>query len=210
MEKSKCTLPALKIATIYAIFGGLWILLSDKLLGLMVPDMNTYATIQTWKGWLYIAVTALLIFCLSRRSHRELAAAQKELEVSERRYRMSTDAAQVGTWEWDVPTGDLILNAQYIRTLGYDGDKFPPVLASWEALLHPRDKDRVLDALNAHLRGETEEFESRHRLLAGDGHWKWFIDRGRVFLRDENGAPLKAIGVQMPLHGDNELTGEAA
>jgi len=210
MSQSKFTLPALKIATIYAIFGGLWILLSDKLLGLLVTDLNTYATIQTWKGWLYIVVTALLIFHLSRQSHRKLAEAQNELEISEQRYRMSTDAAQVGTWEWDVPTGDLILNEQYLRTLGYAGENFPPILASWEALIHPKDKTRVFEALNAHLRGETEEFESRHRLLAGDGRWKWFIARGRVFSRSEDGKPLKAIGIQMPLYDEDKMTGEAA
>jgi len=210
MNKCNCTLPAIKIAAVYALFGGLWILLSDKLLGVLVTDLGTYAAIQTWKGWLYIAVTALLIFHLIRQSLRNLAEAREELEVNERRYRMATDAAQVGTWEWDVPTGDLILNDQYIRALGYEGKHFPPVLASWEALLHPKDKARVLEALNTHLRGGSYEFESRHRLLTGDGRWKWFMARGRVFLRGNDGAPLKAIGVQMPLYDDEERTGEAA
>ena len=200
---------ALKSALIYAIFGGLWILLSDKLLGLLTTDLDTYARLQTWKGWLYIAVTGLLVFQLIRRELNELAAAHDELAVSEQRYRMATRAARIGTWEWDIPTGDLTLNEEYARPLGYEPGRFPPTMTNWEALIHPDDKPRVMAAVQAHMRGETEEYTTRYRMLALDGNWKHVLDRGRVFLRAEDGTPLKAVGVQIALDpSDEDCTGQ--
>ena len=195
---------ALKSALIYVIFGGLWILLSDKLLGLLTSDLDTYARLQTWKGWLYIAVTGLLVFLLIRRELSGLAAAHEELTVSEQRYRMATRAARIGTWEWDIPTGDLTLNEEYARPLGYKPGQFPPTLTNWEALIHPDDKPRVLIAVNAHLQGKTEEYATRYRMLTLDGRWIRVLDRGRIFLRAEDGTPLKAVGVQIALDPSDE------
>ncbi|MEF2230278.1 MAG: PAS domain-containing protein [Pseudodesulfovibrio sp.] len=203
-QKTHTTVTAFKSALIYAIFGGLWILLSDKLLGLLAPDMETYATLQTWKGWFYIALTALLVFHLTRRELRALATAHEALVISENRYRMATRAARVGTWEWDIPSGDLILNEEYVRPLGYEPGHFPPTLANWEALIHPDDKPRVLAAVQAHLRGQTGEYAARYRMLTRDGHWKRVLDQGQVFLRGADGAPLKAVGVQIVLAPSDE------
>ncbi|MEF2230089.1 MAG: PAS domain-containing protein [Pseudodesulfovibrio sp.] len=193
------TLAALKSALIYAIFGGLWILLSDKLVGLLTTDLDTYATLQTWKGWLFIAVTGLLVFFLTRRELMEQDKVTQALAISEKRYRMATRAARIGTWEWDIPTGDLILNEQYSRSLGYEPGQFAPTLTNWEALIHPDDKPRVLAAVQAHLRGESGEYSARYRLLTRDRHWERVMDRGQVFLLDEKGEPLKAVGVQISL-----------
>jgi len=197
-------LAAFKSALIYVIFGGLWILLSDKLLGLLTTDLGTYAMLQTWKGWLFIAVTGLLVFLLTRRELMEQDKVTRALAISEKRYRMANRAARIGTWEWDIPTGDLILNEQYSRTLGYEPGQFAPTLTNWEALIHPDDKSRVLAAVQAHLRGEIGEYSAQYRLLTRDGHWKRVMDRGQIFLLDDKGEPSKAVGVQISLADQDE------
>lgn len=57
----------LKVAGIYALAGGVWILFSDRALEIMVYDSGVMSRIQTIKGWLYVLVTALLVYCLVRR-----------------------------------------------------------------------------------------------------------------------------------------------
>ncbi len=67
MKRSKNLLSApVAIASIYFIFGFIWILLSDSILAGIFPDFEMYAHIQTFKGWIYVAVTTLLIFFLVR------------------------------------------------------------------------------------------------------------------------------------------------
>lgn len=57
---------AILIAVIYAIFGVLWILLSDMLLEQIIPDAENYKHFQTYKGWFYILITTLMVYSLIR------------------------------------------------------------------------------------------------------------------------------------------------
>ncbi len=57
---------AVFIAVIYAIFGVLWILLSDILLEQIIPDGEKYKHFQTYKGWFYILITTFMVYVLIR------------------------------------------------------------------------------------------------------------------------------------------------
>src|SRR6185369_1104664 len=60
-------LPALTIAFIYAAFAALWILLSDKAVAWLLSDPTSILMASTLKGWLFVAVTAFLLYVLMRR-----------------------------------------------------------------------------------------------------------------------------------------------
>ena len=55
---------ALVGALVYFVLGCLWIAFSDAALGWFVPDPAEAARLQTWKGWFYVSVTALLVWAL--------------------------------------------------------------------------------------------------------------------------------------------------
>ena len=48
----------------YIIVGGLWILFSDKLLSYFIRDPDLLTRLQTFKGWFYVIVTAVLFYIL--------------------------------------------------------------------------------------------------------------------------------------------------
>lgn len=196
---SQYIVPALKTALIYAVFGGLWIVLSDRLLGLMVTDLETYATIQTYKGWLYILITAGLVYHLSLYHLKKAIELQQEAELGEERYEMALSGADVGLWDWNITTGDVVFSKEYTSMLGYDNASFPPIYQSWEALVHPDDKPDVLQIVQAHLDGKTENFSMEFRMLTADKTWKWIQARGKVSQRDEDGNPARCIGVHIDL-----------
>ncbi len=54
----------------YALFGILWITLSDYFLLLLIPDRNLLSHVQTYKGWLFIIITSVLLFYLIRENRR--------------------------------------------------------------------------------------------------------------------------------------------
>lgn len=197
--------PALKAAAIYAIFGGLWILLSDKVLNLLVTDMDTYAAIQTYKGWAYIFITALLVFKVFHSYAKESMAVQEQLRIQEERHKLAMRNSNIGTWDWDIENGDAIFNEEYTQMLGYDVDNFPPIYESWEATLHPDDKDEALERLAAHFSGETEEYVMEFRMLTSEKKWKWILGRGKVCSRGENGRPLRMVGTHMDLTQQKKL-----
>ena len=57
---------AVSISVIYAIFGVFWILLSDRFLEKIIPDLENYKLFQTYKGWFYIFITTLMVYILIR------------------------------------------------------------------------------------------------------------------------------------------------
>jgi signal transduction histidine kinase/CheY-like chemotaxis protein len=48
----------------YVIIGGLWILFSDKILNYFISDPNLLTEIQTFKGWFYVIITAILFYII--------------------------------------------------------------------------------------------------------------------------------------------------
>lgn len=57
-----------RIIAAYVIIGGLWILFSDKILNYFISDPRLLTRIQTFKGWFYVIITAIL-FYLILKSH---------------------------------------------------------------------------------------------------------------------------------------------
>ena len=80
---------ALVAAAIYLLIGGTWIALSDQVLSALVDDSATLTTYQTYKGWAFVAVMALLAYLLMSRIGRQLCA----LRESER--RLAEDEAAI-------------------------------------------------------------------------------------------------------------------
>jgi PAS domain S-box-containing protein len=77
----------LRIAILYAIFGGLWILFSDSLLDKLITDHTLYARFQTYKGWFFVAASATLIFYLVKQEIARRNEVDEKLRESEKQYR---------------------------------------------------------------------------------------------------------------------------
>jgi two-component system sensor histidine kinase/response regulator len=119
-----------RIVLIYAIVGALWILLSDHAVEALFDDPAFIVKASMAKGWLFIAVTALLLYVLMRRmvAHteaihlRELQAQsehRKALHESEQRFHDIVMAA--GDWVWEVDTDGRFTYASdsVLTLLGY-------------------------------------------------------------------------------------------
>jgi succinate dehydrogenase/fumarate reductase cytochrome b subunit len=62
---------ALQVVLVYALFAGLWILFTDTGLGWLFKDPDQLVLASTIKGWLFVAVTALLLFGFIRHRLRQ-------------------------------------------------------------------------------------------------------------------------------------------
>ncbi|MGA9348659.1 MAG: GAF domain-containing sensor histidine kinase [Anaerolineae bacterium] len=87
----KLTDTSFKIIAIYAIIGGLWILFSDQLLAALVSDPVTFTRLGMLKGWLYVFVTAGLLYVLIRRAEEaQRASEQQHRQMLEQRVEART------------------------------------------------------------------------------------------------------------------------
>ena len=76
-----------RTSAIYLVIGALWILFSDYALLLLTKNNHLlFQTLQTYKGWFFILITALLLFFLLRSQVRQM-------ESTEEQYRLLADNA---------------------------------------------------------------------------------------------------------------------
>lgn len=99
-----------------------------------------------------------------------------------------------GIWDWQVNTGEVYFSPRFCEMLGYAPDELPQVLSSWTGNVHPDDLPWVLDAVQRHFAGETERYETTHRVRNKAGEWLWILDRGEVVRWSAEGKPLRMVG----------------
>jgi PAS domain S-box-containing protein len=129
----------------------------------------------------------------------ERLRSETELAESRQRLKLALQGADLGLWDWDVITGKVIFNERLTEMVGYRVDELEPHVNTWENLIHPDDLEEAKGKLMAHLRGETEFFESEHRARHKNGKWLWIMDRGAVVKRDGDGHPLRAAGTHLDI-----------
>jgi PAS domain S-box-containing protein len=157
----------------------------------------------------YVLLYALLVagscagmLLLQRRQRAadgaQLAHRERERRDAER-LAVALQGAELGLWDLDLRTGVSTVNARWCEMLGIAPFAHDEAGACWRALLHPDDRDRVVAAQDAHVRGETAAFEQVYRMRHADGRWLWILDRGRVIERDAQGRALRIAGTHMDM-----------
>ncbi len=116
------------------------------------------------------------------------------LKGDRERYAFALEGANDGLWDWNVATGAVWYSERWQTMLGYRPGELPHLFSSWEKLVHPEDKQGVLDALERHRSGLSADYEAEHRLWHKEGRWVWILTRGKVVSRDAHGKPLRAVG----------------
>jgi len=120
---------------------------------------------------------------------RRAEDAQRE---SEERLRLTLDAGQVGTWDWDIPADRVAWSARVYEFHGLTPGTFGGRVADFAALIHPDDRDRVAEAIRRAVE-EGEPYSGEFRIVRPTGEVRWIATHGRV-LRDAAGRPLRMIG----------------
>ncbi|MBU1003481.1 MAG: PAS domain-containing protein [Proteobacteria bacterium] len=206
--KRQWIIPALKSAALYALLGGLWILLSDKALALLVPNHETYILLQTWKGWFYILITAILVFALLSKDLKQSFDQQEEIRLSQERLQFALDAVRDGVWDWNLRTDEVYFSPGYTAMLGYpDNSEFSNVDA-WVDRLHPDDKPNALKVSQNCIEGRIDRFAMEFRMRTRDGQWCWILGRGTVVARDHTGRGLRMVGTHTNITRQKQVEDE--
>jgi len=198
---------ALKLAGIYALVAGLWILGSSWLLLQLVPNRSLMAILETGKGWLFVGLTSLLLSWALDKYFRQIRRSHQLLQASEQRWLFALDGAGDGVWDWDAQTDQVFYSDQWKAMLGYAPHEIGAGLTEWESRVHPDDLAQVRSELQKHLDGGTVSYRSEHRLLCKDGRYKWILDRGKVMSRTPDGRPLRVIGTHTDISSRKQAEG---
>ena len=118
----------------------------------------------------------------------------QELRTNEERLRFALDGTNDGIWDWNVVTGEVYFSPRAMTMLGYEPLELEGNIKTWEDLMHPDDKQTVMNILNEHLENKSSNYRTEHRLKTKSGEYVWILDRGKVISWDEDGKPLRMTG----------------
>ncbi|MFE2543868.1 SpoIIE family protein phosphatase [Actinacidiphila glaucinigra] len=113
-------------------------------------------------------------------------------EPSGSRLRQALKAVEVGTWDWNIRTGELAWDDAAMAVYGTDPTDFVPRVESWMKVVHPDDLRWTLAAAEKAIR-DRGVFEAEYRVRRPDGSYGWTETRAKVVL-DDRGEPYRMIG----------------
>lgn len=127
-------------------------------------------------------------------------ALQEEARLHSERLTNVIEGTNAGTWEWNVVTGELVINEQWAGIIGYSCEELEPTnLQTWERLIHPKDLIPAIELLDKHFAGDRDAYDIEARMHHKDGHWIWVHNRGKVVEWLEDGRPFRMAGTHMDI-----------
>lgn len=106
----------------------------------------------------------------------------------------------IGTWEWNIPEGQLVFNERWAEMLGYSMEELSPAdIGTWERLSHPDDLKAAWQHLERHFLRQEKVYEVEIRMRHKNGDWIWVLSWGSVLERDDDGKPLMMAGTHLEI-----------
>ncbi|MGJ3260552.1 MAG: HD domain-containing phosphohydrolase [Rhodospirillales bacterium] len=184
---------ALKTSVIYAVVALLWIFATDFLVETALPEGDTQALLQTTKGFLFVALTALALYVVLR------AVQNRELNMAAR-LRGSVAASRGGLWVWDVENDRIMATPGGDVEVGWAAAGTIRDTESWRALVHPDDWATVTEQLQALAAPGNDDWQTEQRFRTSDGGWHWFQIKGYVVSRGPDGAVRRMEGTHFSVN----------
>ena len=148
----------------------------------------------------YTGVVAAMGYELSRDMARA-ARLTRELEISEKRFNLAADSANLGMWEWDLEKDEIWVSPTRRAQLGFPPTgriTFEELISRW----HEGDRDKVRQAVNDAIQ-QGKDYQAEFRFVRGDGSMQWVCARGRVQV-DEKGDPKRLTGISLDITARKE------
>ncbi len=124
---------------------------------------------------------------------------EEKLQKSEERFSLAMRGANDGLWDWNLETNQVYYSPRWKSMLGYESDELDDDLGTWQSLVHPEDKDIVLEMVQNCLMGTVDSFDVEMRMQHKSGH-EIFV-RSRAFLvhRESDRKAIRLVGTHVDI-----------
>ena len=122
----------------------------------------------------------------------ERQQAEEALRQSEERLRLALDAAQMGSWEWNLLTNHRTWSSRMEQLFGLEVGVFDGTYETFMACVHLEDRQGIAQALNRALL-EQQDYHHQFRVVWSDGSIHWIEAKGKCFC-NQRGQPVRMLG----------------
>jgi PAS domain S-box-containing protein len=113
---------------------------------------------------------------------------EAEVALARRRLEDAQSLAHVGSWEWNLDTGELVWSDELIAIFGRRPEAIGDAKAgAWMDIVHPDDVEAVQASVDEAR--ETRHSENEYRIVRPDGEVRWLVARRRGL----DGPPARRI-----------------
>jgi len=123
---------------------------------------------------------------------RELAERDGVLHERTRHLRVAQSLAHLGSWDWEIESGEVRCSNEVYRIFGRDPGLHHMTFETFVSALYPDDHDRVVTAINDALGGKAP-LDLEYKIVRPKGDVRTIHCCGEV-LRDDNGTPCRMSG----------------
>lgn len=125
----------------------------------------------------------------------DLKKKEEELRLQKAFFEQVIDGTNLGTWQWNVKTGETIFNERWAEIIGYTLEELEPIsIDTWIRHKVSKDLEGSNKLLQDHFARKTEVYECEARMFHKDGALVWVLDKGKVVSWDEEGNPEWMVG----------------
>jgi len=162
--------------------------LSSRIINILVGGIITFL----------IIVTALWLW--SRKLQVEVRKRTSQLENQRQKSSDILIGTDAGTWEWNIITGEQIVNNRWAELIGYTLDELQPIsIETMLTRINPDDSSRLNQQLDLVLSREMNYFDIEFRLRHKSNQWVWINSRGKITKWGEGNKPLKMSGIHLDI-----------
>ncbi|MFD2367544.1 diguanylate cyclase domain-containing protein [Pseudoduganella sp. GCM10020061] len=122
------------------------------------------------------------------------ARAQRAMAIAEARWQLALNASGAGVWDWEVPTGVMMLTPRAQALLGIAGPSIAWSFAALKDRIHPDDLPHVTAALRDLIEGRSPDYSVEYRVERAPGVTAWVQEHAMVVDRSESGAVHRVVG----------------
>jgi len=128
----------------------------------------------------------------------ERARSEQALRHSEHRLRLAVEAAELGTWEWDVAADDVRWNARHFTMLGLEPSPAHLTASDFLRFVHADDRPEITHRLQATLAGPVA-YAAEFRVVTAQGQERWMSGHGQATDRGPDGRARRMSGVMLDI-----------
>lgn len=123
----------------------------------------------------------------------ERKAIEQTLRTHEEQLRLALTSIEMGTWNWDLRTGQVHWSSQVDRFLGLADRGSPHTQDEWLALVYREDRESLARVMRQAMDPPDSNVAFEHRVLKQNGRFQWCIWDGEI-IRDRDGKALQILG----------------
>ncbi|MBD0703439.1 EAL domain-containing protein [Pseudomonas sp. PSB1] len=128
----------------------------------------------------------------------ERKLAEQALKDSQERLDLALDSAQLGTWDWHIPSGMLYGSARAAQLHGLEPKPFHESFDAFFEGVPDDERNNMRNAYRSLREGPAGNYQLTYRVQMPDGSARYLESRARLY-RNDDGSPLRMAGTLLDI-----------